>query len=221
MDKFKEKYRIASSRLPHWDYGSNGLYFITICTQNRHPYFGNILPTGMETQNMASTGMETQNRASTGMETQNIAPTGMETQNIAPTGMETQNIAPTGMETQNIAPTGMETQNIASLRGLTEIGRVAFKYWSEIPDHYPFIELDEFVVMPNHVHGILFINKPAYHNWQQNAFGPQSGNLAAIIRGYKAAVKTYATTHQIPFTWQSRYHDHNPKHSLNLLMFSV
>ncbi|MEZ4890791.1 MAG: hypothetical protein R2779_09675 [Crocinitomicaceae bacterium] len=34
MDKFKNKYRIPSARLQNWDYGSNGAYFITICTQN-------------------------------------------------------------------------------------------------------------------------------------------------------------------------------------------
>ncbi|PIZ05861.1 MAG: transposase, partial [Flavobacteriales bacterium CG_4_10_14_0_8_um_filter_32_5] len=35
MDKFKNKYRIPSARLKNWDYGSNGAYFITICTQHR------------------------------------------------------------------------------------------------------------------------------------------------------------------------------------------
>ena len=42
MDKFKNKYRIASARLQNWDYGSPGLYFITICTKDREQYFGKI-----------------------------------------------------------------------------------------------------------------------------------------------------------------------------------
>jgi len=42
---------------------------------------------------------------------------------------------------------------------LSEIGQLAQKYWQEIPDHFPYIIMDEFVVMPNHVHGILVINK--------------------------------------------------------------
>ena len=42
MDKFKNKYRIPSARLQNWDYGSPGLYFITICTKNRECYFGEI-----------------------------------------------------------------------------------------------------------------------------------------------------------------------------------
>ncbi len=42
---------------------------------------------------------------------------------------------------------------------LSEIGKIAQKYWDEIPQHFPFIKLDEMVVMPNHIHGILWIDK--------------------------------------------------------------
>lgn len=42
MTKFKNKYRIESNRFQGWDYGSNGLYFITICTKFRECYFGNV-----------------------------------------------------------------------------------------------------------------------------------------------------------------------------------
>ena len=35
MDKFKNKYRIASHRKPDWDYSANALYFLTLVTQNR------------------------------------------------------------------------------------------------------------------------------------------------------------------------------------------
>jgi REP element-mobilizing transposase RayT len=42
---------------------------------------------------------------------------------------------------------------------LNEIGKLAEQFWMEIPNHFPFIELGNFVVMPNHVHGILIINK--------------------------------------------------------------
>jgi len=42
MGKFKTKYRIPPARLQTWDYGSNGSYFITICTKDRQHLFGNI-----------------------------------------------------------------------------------------------------------------------------------------------------------------------------------
>lgn len=40
---------------------------------------------------------------------------------------------------------------------LNDAGRMATKCWNEIPLHFPDITLDAFVVMPNHVHGILVI----------------------------------------------------------------
>lgn len=40
--KFQNKYRISTARLQAYDYGSAGMYFITICTKNRAHYFGEI-----------------------------------------------------------------------------------------------------------------------------------------------------------------------------------
>lgn len=44
-NKFQNKYRTDSMRLQGWDYGSNGGYFITICTKNREHFFGEIIDT--------------------------------------------------------------------------------------------------------------------------------------------------------------------------------
>jgi putative transposase len=41
----------------------------------------------------------------------------------------------------------VETQNFASLQP-TEIGNTAYHYWTEIPKHFPFVALDEFIIMP-------------------------------------------------------------------------
>jgi putative transposase len=41
---------------------------------------------------------------------------------------------------------------------LSETGRITDKYWREIPDHFPEIRLDQYVIMPNHIHGILVLN---------------------------------------------------------------
>ncbi|MBX7240939.1 MAG: hypothetical protein K1X92_04260 [Bacteroidia bacterium] len=45
MKKFKNKYRIASHRNPHWDYSADALYFLTIVTQNRECNLGKIINT--------------------------------------------------------------------------------------------------------------------------------------------------------------------------------
>jgi REP element-mobilizing transposase RayT len=35
---------------------------------------------------------------------------------------------------------------------LNDYGKIAEKYYLEIPNHFPFVLLDEFVIMPNHIH---------------------------------------------------------------------
>lgn len=146
MEKFRGKYRIPSIRLRGWDYGSPGLYFVTICTKDKEPYFGKIIERHAEMHNYTSLHK-------------------------------------------------------------TKIGLIAENYWKEIPSHYPFVELDEFVIMPDHMHGILLLNNFEERPWQPNRFAPQSKNLPAIIRAYKSSVKKFANINQIPFAWQSRYYD--------------
>jgi len=41
---------------------------------------------------------------------------------------------------------------------LNKYGDTVMKYWDAIPGHFPHVEMDEFIVMPNHIHGIIFFN---------------------------------------------------------------
>ena len=43
---------------------------------------------------------------------------------------------------------------------LSDYGRLAAECWTMIPDHFPHVELGVFVIMPNHIHGILILNEP-------------------------------------------------------------
>ena len=38
---------------------------------------------------------------------------------------------------------------------LSEIGKFAEKYWMEIPLHFQNVKIDEYIIMPNHIHGIV------------------------------------------------------------------
>ncbi len=167
-EKYKNKYRIKSARMPNWDYGSNGLYFITICTQNRECYFGDVIDDKIQ---------------------------------------------------------------------LNEIGKLAYKYWNEIPQHFPFVKLGEFVVMPNHIHGILIIDKlddvsvetlhcnvstttnatsqpinatPQINTKNQKManISPKPGSVSTIVRSYKSVVTKNARKIHADFGWQTRFHDH-------------
>ena len=47
---------------------------------------------------------------------------------------------------------------IAGKMNLNDAGNITKQYWMEIPDHFPIVSLDEFVIMPDHIHGIIVIN---------------------------------------------------------------
>ena len=110
---------------------------------------------------------------------------------------------------------------------LNVLGRIAVDCWREIPNHFKNVELDPFVVMPNHVHGILTISRgpeneshvaikdghgcPVPLRYSAERFQqPTVGSVPTIIRSYKGAV-TYngrqclkMPTLQI---WQSNYYE--------------
>jgi putative transposase len=104
IDKFDNKYRISSSRLQNWDYGSEGMYFVTINTQNHEHYFGEIPNKVLQ---------------------------------------------------------------------ITEIGKIVELEWLKTPEIRPDmnLKLAEFVVMPNHFHGIIIIGMNKFNaNVRKNNF---------------------------------------------------
>ena len=146
---YKNKYRVATTRLKEWDYAANGYYYVTICTQGMELYFGTI-------------------------------------------------------------------RN--ELMAFHDIGNIADAYWQEIPKHHHGIMLDEYRVMPNHIHGIIVIHKcrdAVYRVSTDNEktkkkFGPlQPDSLPSIINTYKGAVTRWCNRngHQY-FDWQDGFHDH-------------
>jgi len=46
---------------------------------------------------------------------------------------------------------------------LNEVGKMVKDIWIAIPKHFPNVELDKFVIMPNHIHGIISITAGAQH----------------------------------------------------------
>ena len=172
--RFKNKYRIETSRLKNWDYGSNAKYFVTICTKNREHFFG-------------------------------------------------------------------DCENGRMI--LNDIGTMVESEWLKTFEIRPDMNLfmGEYVVMPNHFHGIVGIGLNEYNSKpnpkgdlehdcsrnamhcvstttkttppaetpkSQNRFGPQSKNLGSIIRGFKSAVTVRARSINPDFAWQPLFHDH-------------
>lgn len=63
------------------------------------------------------------------------------------------------------------------------LGKIAQEYWDDIPVHFENVNVDIFVVMPNHVHGILFVreNDTVHVGAQHDA--PLPTNVSASLRG--------------------------------------
>jgi len=132
-----------SIRLQGYDYSQEGLYFITICCQNRSCFFG-------------------------------------------------------------------EIQSGQML--LNEYGQIAHQEWLKTAELRSNIAIDEFVIMPNHMHGIIQVTKKEEASQRldhtSGLHGP-SKTIGAIIRGYKSAVTKQVT--QLGFggqLWQRNYYDH-------------
>ncbi len=75
---------------------------------------------------------------------------------------------------------------------LNEIGKVVEDCWKGIKDHFEHVDLDEYIVMPNHIHGILVLNEPVGTRHAVSLperFGkPVAGSLPTIVRSFKSAV---------------------------------
>ena len=114
---------------------------------------------------------------------------------------------------------------INGIMHLSHLGVLADVLWHEIPHHSPNVKLGAFVVMPNHIHGILILNgnvgtlsssslsqppnpETIIKNQQMANISPQSGTVSAIIRGYKSAITKHANRLGIENGWQPRFHDH-------------
>ncbi len=101
---------------------------------------------------------------------------------------------------------------------LSPIGNIAQNLLARIPDHHPGIEIDQFIIMPNHLHGIIVITKnmeshrrglinqtPTKWILMQNP----AQTLGKIIRRFKA--KASYIIHEagfVDFGWQRNYYDH-------------
>jgi REP element-mobilizing transposase RayT len=99
---------------------------------------------------------------------------------------------------------------------LNAAGMTAQQCWNAIPEHFPVVELGEFVVMPNHVHGIIHITQNVgaknFLPLRANNYSPQHGTsktIGSMVRGFKIGVtKWFRHNTDIQTVWQRNYHEH-------------
>jgi REP element-mobilizing transposase RayT len=112
---------------------------------------------------------------------------------------------------------------------INKIGLIAQNCWAAIPNHFPNADLYDYIVMPDHVHGIIVLDKiddnPNIEiinmadtacrvptRTQNESFSnPTIDSIPTIIRSYKSAVTKLAretsSNHAKKF-WQPRYYEH-------------
>jgi len=90
---------------------------------------------------------------------------------------------------------------------LSHIGVIANLLWYEIKNHTDHIELGEFIIMPNHIHGVLILNNNTNTEGARHA-SPLRQTISSIVGSYKSAVSKHAHRLNFDFTWQRNFYDH-------------
>ena len=99
------------------------------------------------------------------------------------------------------------------------LGEIVAETWLKMPKHYPHIRLGEWVVMPNHFHGIVFIDRRNYIGKDSKLASKINSKkdltrhgLTEIMRAFKSfsSREINKISDQNPsekFAWQRSYHD--------------
>jgi putative transposase len=182
-----------SIRLQEYDYSSDNLYFVTSCVHNRVCCFGEIA---------VGTGRDPS--------IQKIDPP---TQKFKTSPSHDDNISVgTGRD--------LSLQNGESLTSsyhrhmiLNGYGLIAEKQWHWLGDQYPYLVLHEFVVMPNHIHGIIEINRGNLlrtgHDLSVQSSTTKIKPLSELMGAYKTTVsKQIHLTGFTEFQWQRSFYEH-------------
>jgi len=125
---------------------------------------------------------------------------------------------------------------IAGHLRLNEIGQIVIECWSRVPQHFPSVELDEYVIMPNHMHGIIALNIVGARSPRpSDIVGARSPRPSQTVRHRRGEVPSptlgqivayfkYQSTkhinqhHNMPRTriWQRNYYEHVIRDDIDL-----
>jgi putative transposase len=118
----------------------------------------------------------------------------------------------------------------------SQIGKIAEECWLNIPDHFPNVKLDQWIIMPNHIHGIIFIHdsrrgeafvedhnqmKPPTANASpvRHPKGTTPKSLSAIIQNFKSVSTRRVNKLQVTprkSLWQRGYYDRIIRNEMEL-----
>ena len=90
---------------------------------------------------------------------------------------------------------------------LNEFGKIAENQWIWLQTQYDYVILDEFKIMPNHVHGILIIANDVGNGRDRSL--QKTKSLSSLIGAFKTtSSKLIHQIGNVQFFWQKSFHDH-------------
>ena len=205
-DKFQQKYRIPSARATFHNY-DGGAYFVTICTEEMKHFFGEISNMEMKYTEIGWYAVTQIEKTAKIREDEAEIPVFV----VMPNHIHLiVFIDEPRRDASNASPI------TASNASQTAASRASHSPNAPCASH-------ENTKTDASDDGDVFDNRDAFdaslrrRGDDGNKFGPQKRNLASVVRGIKSAVKSYANQNNIPFAWQSRYHDRiiRDRHEMN------
>ncbi len=97
---------------------------------------------------------------------------------------------------------------------LNNVGKIINEEWNRTIEIRKSVDLDYYVIMPNHFHGIMIINGPekidnVVETHSDASLHKVKNNLSDLIRGFKGScTKRIHLTGKSKFKWQPRFYDH-------------
>ncbi|MGA7160277.1 MAG: transposase [Bacteroidota bacterium] len=108
---------------------------------------------------------------------------------------------------------------------LSNIGKIVRECLCGLSDKLSYVTVDEFVIMPNHLHMIVLINNPEENrSLKTKEFQPAKRSLSLVIRNFKSAVTLLAHRNiGMMDIWQPRFYDHiiRNEHELNRIRMHI
>ena len=231
MTKYNHRYRIDSTRLPNWNYSGTGKYFITICTRFHENYFGEIINGEMKLNDL---GNEVERQW---LSTPAIRPDmniSLDSFQVMPNHFH--GIIEIGWNKFNNLKLMADSTNFGNRVGRI-FGKGDAKLSHDVCDqgnkdsdvcrdtmHCVSTHNAEFHYTKS-MHCISEENSEINSNHTKskkpkdafkNAFGPQTKNLGAVMRGFKSSVSTYARKNRFLFDWHPKYFDVIIRDEVNL-----
>ncbi len=203
MKKFKNKYLIPSIRLSKWNYGWQAPYFITICTHRRTRFFGEIVDGKMHLSEIGEIANQEWIKTIEMRPDMNLK---MGEYIVMPDHFHAVIIIGKNPFNRTDAMHCVSTVSTGKSFSTVSTGK-SFSPKDLSKEILSSEDLSKEILSPEDLSKEILSKENS--NSIQNQFGPQSKNLASIIRGFKSSVTTYARKNGMKdFKWQSRFYEH-------------